>query len=109
MLANLILNAAKFSPAGGVVSVGARLLAGGRVRTQVRDRGRGIPANFRSRVFQPFSQAETGDSRSTGGSGLGLAISHEIVTRLGGTIGFDDAPGGGTIFWFDLPEAPVAR
>jgi len=109
VLANLILNAAKFSPAGGVVSVGARLLAGGRVRTQVRDRGRGIPANFRSRVFQPFSQADTGDSRSTGGSGLGLAISREIVTRLGGTIGFDDAPGGGTIFWFDLPQAPVAR
>ena len=109
VLANLILNAAKFSPAGGVVSVGARRLAGGGVRTQVRDRGHGIPANFRSRIFQPFSQADTGDSRSTGGSGLGLAISREIVTRLGGTIGFDDAPGGGTIFWFDLPEAPVAR
>jgi len=109
VLSNLILNAAKFSPAGGVVSVGAQRLAGGFVRTHVRDRGPGIPESFRARIFRPFSQAETGDSRSTGGSGLGLAISREIVTRLGGTIGFDDAPGGGTVFWFDLPEAPVAQ
>lgn len=109
VLSNLILNAAKFSPAGGVVSVGAQRLAGGLVRTRVRDRGPGIPESFRARIFRPFSQAETGDSRSTGGSGLGLAISREIVTRLGGTIGFDDAPGGGTVFWFDLPEAPVAQ
>ena len=109
VLANLILNAAKFSPAGAVVSVGAERRPGGTVRTRVRDRGPGIPENFRSRIFQPFSQAETGDSRSTSGSGLGLAISREIVTRLGGTMGFDDAAGGGTVFWFDLPEAPVAQ
>lgn len=109
VLANLIFNAAKFSPARGVVSVGAERLAPGTVRTRVRDRGPGIPESFRSRIFQPFSQAESGDSRSTGGTGLGLAISREIVTRLGGTIGFDDAPGGGTVFWFDLPEAVVAE
>ncbi|HEX4942846.1 MAG TPA: PAS domain S-box protein [Usitatibacteraceae bacterium] len=109
VLSNLILNAAKFSPAGGVVSVGAQRLTGGGVHTTVRDRGPGIPENFRSRVFRPFSQADSRDSRSTGGSGLGLAISREIVTRLGGTIGFDDEPGGGTTFWFDLPEAAVAQ
>jgi PAS domain S-box-containing protein len=109
VLSNLILNAAKFSPAGGVVSVGAEALPGGRVRTRIRDRGPGIPQEFRARIFQPFSQAESGDSRRTGGTGLGLAISREIVTRLGGAIGFDDAPGGGTVFWFDLPEAPVAQ
>jgi len=109
VLSNLILNAAKFSPAGGIVTVGAEPLPGGHVRTRIRDRGPGIPQEFRARIFQPFSQAESGDSRRTGGTGLGLAISREIVTRLGGAIGFDDAPGGGTVFWFDLPEAPVAQ
>ena len=109
VLSNLILNAAKFSPAGGVVSVGAESLPGGLVRTRIRDHGPGIPGSFRSRIFQPISQAETGASRSTGGSGLGHPLSREIVTRLGGAIGFDDAPGGGTVFWFDLPEAQVAQ
>jgi PAS domain S-box-containing protein len=109
VLSNLILNAAKFSPAGGVVTVGAARLPDGRVRTRIRDRGPGIPEGFRARIFQPFSQAESGDSRATTGTGLGLAISREIVTRLGGAIGFEDALGGGTVFWFDLPEAPVAQ
>jgi signal transduction histidine kinase len=44
-----------------------------------------------------------GEDRRSEGSGLGLAISREIVERLGGRIGFDDAQGGGTVFWFDLP------
>jgi PAS domain S-box-containing protein len=109
VLANLILNAAKFSPPGGTVTVSAERLAGAVVRTRIRDRGSGIPVAFRSRIFQPFSQAESGDSRTISGTGLGLAISREIVTRLGGTIGFDDAPGGGTVFWFDLPESQVAE
>jgi PAS domain S-box-containing protein len=109
VLSNLILNAAKFSPPGGVVTVGAGRLPGGGVRTRIRDRGPGIPENFRGRIFQPFSQAESGDSRASTGTGLGLAISREIVKRLGGTIGFEDAPGGGTVFWFDLPEAQVAQ
>jgi PAS domain S-box-containing protein len=109
VLSNLILNAAKFSNAGGVVSVGAERLPGGMIRTRIRDRGPGIPENFRPRLFQAFAQADTGDSRATGGSGLGLAICREIVTRLGGSIGFEDAPGGGTVFWFDLPDAQVAQ
>jgi PAS domain S-box-containing protein len=109
VLSNLILNAAKFSPPQGVVSVGAERLPGGLVRTRIRDRGPGIPESFRSRIFQPFSQAESGDSRTSSGTGLGLAITREILTRLGGRIGFEDAPGGGTVFWFDLPEAAVAQ
>ena len=109
VLSNLILNAAKFSPAGGMVTVGAGRAPGGGVRTRIRDRGPGIPESFRGRIFQPFSQADSGDNRASTGTGLGLAISREIVTRLGGSIGFEDAPGGGTVFWFELPEAPVAQ
>jgi signal transduction histidine kinase len=86
-----------------VVTVGSRQLADSWVRTSVRDRGPGIPEHFRSRIFQRFAQADMGEDRRNEGSGLGLAISREIVERLGGRIGFDAAPGGGTEFWFDLP------
>ena len=105
VLANLILNAAKFSPPGAAVVVSAARHGDATVRTCVRDQGPGIPAEFRGRIFTPFAQAETGDARRIGGTGLGLAISREIVEHLGGQIGFEDAPGGGTTFWFDLPVA----
>jgi PAS domain S-box-containing protein len=103
VLSNLLFNAAKFSPRGSVVTVSARPLVDSWVRTSVRDRGPGIPEHFRSRIFQRFAQADMGEDRRSEGSGLGLAISREIVERLGGRIGFDDAQGGGTVFWFDLP------
>jgi signal transduction histidine kinase len=104
-----MLNAAKFSPAGGKVTLSAVRTAQGRVRTSVRDHGPGIPEEFRSRIFRPFEQADRGDARTSTGTGLGLAISREIVQQLGGTMGFEDAPGGGTAFWFELAESPVAK
>ena len=104
VMANLVSNAAKFSPAGGEVSIGARRV-GGRVRVEVSDRGRGIPEEFRARMFQRFSQADASDQRDRGGTGLGLAICKAIVDRSGGAIGFEDRAGGGTTFWFELPEA----
>lgn len=103
VLSNLLFNAAKFSPRGSVVTVSARPLVDSWVRTSVRDHGPGIPEHFRARIFQRFAQADMGEDRRSEGSGLGLAISREIVERLGGRIGFDDAQGGGTVFWFDLP------
>ena len=103
VLSNLLFNAAKFSPRGSVDTVSSKQLADSWVRTSVRDRGPGIPEHFRSRIFQRFAQADMGEDRRAEGSGLGLAISREIVERLGGRIGFNAAPGGGTEFWFDLP------
>jgi signal transduction histidine kinase len=73
-----------------------------RVRVAVRDHGPGIPPHFKERVYQKFAQADA-DARNKGGTGLGLSIVKGIVTRLGGTTGFDDAPGGGTIFHVELP------
>jgi DNA-binding response OmpR family regulator len=103
VLTNLLSNAAKFSPPGATVEVGLTH-AQGRVRVEVRDRGAGIPEEFRPRIFQKFSQADSSASRQKGGSGLGLNISKAIVERLGGMIGFTTQTGVGTTFFFELPE-----
>jgi PAS domain S-box-containing protein len=109
VFANLITNAVKHSPKGGVVdiAVAKRITAAGeRIRITVRDRGRGVPADFKPRLFGKFAQAESVLKRTIGGSGLGLAISKAIVEQHGGSIGHDDADpadGGGAIFWFELP------
>jgi PAS domain S-box-containing protein len=102
VLANLISNAVKFSPAGKAVEV-TLLRAGATARIEVRDHGPGIPAEFRARMFQKFSQADSSDARAKGGTGLGLNITKAIVERLGGTIGFDSEVGAGSTFFFDLP------
>jgi PAS domain S-box-containing protein len=102
VLANLISNAVKFSPQGGEVTVRAEH-AGPRARIEVCDRGPGVPEAFKPRIFSKFAQADASDARSKGGTGLGLAICKAIVGRSGGTIGFRDRDGGGTVFWFELP------
>ena len=103
VMANLLSNAAKFSPRGGTVEIGVMHDAG-RVRVTVTDHGAGIPADFRDRIFLPFSQADSSSTRAKGGTGLGLNISRQIVERMEGEIGFDSAPGE-TVFWFVLPLA----
>mgnify|MGYP003577959442 CR=1 FL=1 len=87
VMANLLSNAAKFSPAGAQVEIDVARVTGGHVRVSVRDHGPGIPESFQARVFQKFSQADASDSRAKGGSGLGLAISKGIIERVGGSIG----------------------
>lgn len=100
---NLLDNAAKWSPAGGTITV--RLASG--VLT-IDDQGPGIPVEDQPHVFERFWRAE--ESRSMPGSGLGLAIVRQVVDRHGGRVAVADAPGGGTRLTLWLPgeqPAPV--
>ena len=102
VLANLMSNAAKFSPARGIVQVRVVDLAD-RVRIEVVDQGRGVPEEFRPSLFTKFSQADSSDTRRVGGTGLGLAISKELVERMGGSIGCESQEQLGSTFYFELP------
>jgi signal transduction histidine kinase len=104
VMSNLMANAAKFSPAGGVVQVRATE-RDAQVRVAVEDQGMGIPEEFRHRVFEKFAQADSSASRRFEGTGLGLSITRQLLEAMGGTIGFTTTVGQGTTFYFDLPQA----
>ncbi len=103
VMANLLSNAAKFSPSGAAVEISLTRRAG-RLQVSVTDHGPGIAEEFKPRVFQKFSQADSGNTRKTGGTGLGLSICKVIVERMGGDIDFETAAGSGSRFYFTLPE-----
>jgi signal transduction histidine kinase len=106
VVGNLLSNAVKFSPPDGevVVEIESRSRS---VRISVRDHGHGVPEDFKPRLFERFAQADVRDAREKGGWGLGLSIVKQIVTRLGGEVGFNDAAGGGAIFYFVLPDGEI--
>ncbi|KAF9893081.1 hypothetical protein FE257_012492 [Aspergillus nanangensis] len=114
---NLLSNSYKFTPKGSVI-VSARVSreGKGRVRLEcsVSDTGIGIPEEQKSRLFRPFSQADSSTARSYGGSGLGLSICKAIIEDvLGGAIWLDSTPGKGTTVTFHLSfnkvKDPVAK
>jgi CheY-like chemotaxis protein len=103
VLENLVGNALKFTPPGGVVTVGARRAPEpGWVFFSVRDTGPGISREHLPHVFDRFWQAQSSDRR---GSGLGLAICKAIVEAHGGRIWVQSEPGKGASFLFTLPAA----
>lgn len=103
-LTNLISNAVKFSPTGGVVDIHLRRQDHA-VRIAVQDYGPGIPMEFQPRIFQKFARADTADSRRAPGTGLGLSISKVLVERMHGTLRYETAPGRGTTFIMEFPLA----
>lgn len=106
---NLIGNALKYTPPGrpADVSVSAAPSPGGAVHLKVADRGIGIPAEQRGRVFTSFHRVH--DAQGYTGTGLGLAICQRLVTRHGGTITATDNPGGGTVIEVTLPASRVVQ
>jgi two-component system, OmpR family, phosphate regulon sensor histidine kinase PhoR len=103
VIGNLISNAIKYSPHGGVVAVRADR-ENGHVRVEVRDEGMGIPVSQQSKIFTKFFRGDAAASGITG-TGLGLAVSRDIVESHGGRIGFKSAEGRGTTFYVELPGA----
>lgn len=101
VMANLLSNAAKFSPAGEMIKISMEA-RDNQVRVIVADRGAGIPLEFQPRIFRKFSQADSSDSRKKGGTGLGLAISKELLENMSASISFESIPGVGTSFHIDI-------
>jgi PAS domain S-box-containing protein len=105
VLINLLGNAIKFTERGEVVTTVEVAHEGPdtvELRVAVRDSGVGITTEARSRLFQPFSQADSSTTRKFGGTGLGLAICRRLVELMGGEIGVNSEPGQGSTFRFTV-------
>lgn len=120
---NLVDNAMKFTPTGGEVTIGARVVSrAGEVKDGlgivvmaapvrmvefvIRDTGRGIPAKDQERIFDAFFQVDGSNTREHGGAGLGLSIVKRLVDAHEGEIRLESQEGKGTTFFVDFPEQP---
>lgn len=101
-IANLLDNAVKYSPAGGVVTIDCGI-DGGEVYISVSDNGPGIEPQHIPRLFERFYRADKARSRKMGGTGLGLAIVNHIVRAHHGRVHVESAPGRGSTFAIRLP------
>ena len=106
VLRNLLANAAKFSPEGA--PVGLRAVPGdlpGRVRLEVTDRGPGVHPDDVERIFEKFGRGRDPEGRKVAGAGLGLYLSRRILQAHGARLTHRPAPGGGSVFVFELRAA----
>ncbi len=111
-VANLLINALKFTPAGGHVAVAVAPEPGGTAAVTVSDDGMGIEPEMLDRLFEPFAQADRSLDRSRGGLGLGLSLVRSFVEMHGGAVAVrSEGPGKGSAFTLRLPlaEAPPAE
>ncbi len=99
---NLLSNAVKFTERGGTVVLSCSL-TNDRARITVSDTGRGIPAEQRERIFEPFVQVDARLTRTEQGVGLGLAISRDLARGMRGDLVLESAPGAGSVFALSLP------
>ncbi len=106
VLENLVSNAIKYSPEGGVIRVGGRL-DGDIAVVSVSDQGIGIPREEQRKLFRRFYRADNRLRRTTQGAGLGLFLSRAIVEAHGGRIWVESTPGSGSRFSFTLPLATL--
>ena len=104
---SLLSNAVKFTQPGDSVAVHLHTTALG-LRLVVADTGVGIPSDFVSHIFEPFTQASSGLAREHEGSGLGLTVAQGLVDLMNGGITVHSVPGGGTALVVDIPDCVVA-
>lgn len=108
VIANLMTNALRYTPAGSPIEIAVGSVPGvdGTWTSvlQVRDHGPGIHGEDAERVFERFYRADTSRTRETGGTGLGLAIVAAIVGQHDGTVRVEETEGGGATFTIRLPQ-----
>jgi two-component system phosphate regulon sensor histidine kinase PhoR len=102
VVGNLLHNAIKFTPDGGIISISAEA-DGEDIRVCIADSGPGVPRDEQARIFERFYKQDR--ARTKGGTGLGLAIARHIVEGHGGRIWVESSPGEGARFFFTLPKA----
>ncbi|HEX5872891.1 MAG TPA: HAMP domain-containing sensor histidine kinase, partial [Longimicrobium sp.] len=107
VLLNLLDNAAKYGPRGGVVQVGMAMV-GFRLRIWVTDGGPGVPREERARIWEPYRRLDREADAAVGGSGIGLAVVKDVVGLHGGRVWVEDAAGGGALFVVEIPGATYA-
>ncbi len=100
---NLIDNACKYAAAGGELTVAATAAAGGGVAVRVSDRGPGVPADQRERIFEKFHRVDDALTAEKTGAGLGLSIARQLARGLGGELSYAPRAGGGAEFVLILP------
>ena len=106
IVSNLVANAVRYAPRGGVVRC-ALAAADGELRLEVGDSGPGIPPAERSAVFERFHQIADSSHVRPGSTGLGLAIVRDLVVLMGGTVSAGEAPEGGALLAVQLPIQPA--
>jgi two-component system sensor histidine kinase KdpD len=102
ILLNLLENALRYAPPGSEILVSARRGAGNDIEVRVADHGPGVPAEAQERIFEEFQSADMRPDRP--GTGLGLAIVRALVVAHGGTVRYEDTPGGGATFVCTFPR-----
>ncbi|NOZ90999.1 MAG: response regulator [Epsilonproteobacteria bacterium] len=106
VLTNLISNAIKFTPDGGIIYISMRKISQTlndiTIHFSVKDTGIGITDKEKNRIFDAFSQADASTSRKYGGTGLGLSISSQLIKYMGGKLEIDSKKGEGSDFFFSL-------
>jgi signal transduction histidine kinase len=105
VLANLIRNAVRHTPEGGLVAVSTAARDDRFAVVSVEDTGEGIPPDELEHVFERFYRVDPSRQRASGGAGLGLAIVRELVAAMGGEVSAESVLGEGSRFWFSIPLA----
>jgi two-component system sensor histidine kinase KdpD len=108
ILLNLLENALRFAPPGSEILVGAQLVDGDRVEVRVADHGPGVPPGAHDQIFEEFQSLDPRPaSGNAPGTGLGLAIVRALVIAHGGSVRYEDTPGGGATFVCTFPPEPA--